>query len=80
MRTTWDVRGAPRITQRMLLTFQVLSLDLRTPQRPGRLWKPALALRLIPRETGRRRDLDRDVGYYGVNRDHTGRWNLSRTS
>ena len=36
MRTTLDVRGAPRITRRELLTFQILSYGLRTPQRPGR--------------------------------------------
>jgi transposase InsO family protein len=42
-------------------------------------WKPAFARYLIPKQTGLRLDLERDLMYYNTERAHTGRWTNGRT-
>jgi transposase InsO family protein len=42
-------------------------------------WKPAFARYLIPKQTGRRLDLERHVRYYNTKRAHTGRWTRGGT-
>jgi hypothetical protein len=37
-------------------------------------WKPAFARSLVPKQTGLKLDLERDLRYYNTQRAHTGRW------
>ena len=41
-------------------------------------WKPAFARYLIPKQTGLRLDLERDLRYYNTERAHPGRWTRGR--